>query len=87
MEISFTPVRKFFKHLDDLLNDPVFVTNFHKYATFAWMILIIPSLLWWRESVAWVVLMSAWANVAGHWSSYQASRVEKKQDEQVDTTE
>lgn len=64
------------------LNDPVFTTEFHKYATFMWMLLVIPSVLFWSESVTWVVLMSVWANVAGHWSSYQASRVERKQDEQ-----
>lgn len=71
-----------FRTVRNKLNDPVFTTEFHKYATFVWMILIIPSLFWWADSVRWVVLMSVWANVAGHWSSYQASRVERKQDEQ-----
>jgi hypothetical protein len=28
------------------------------------------------------VLMSVWANIAGHWSAYQASRTEVKQDKQ-----
>jgi hypothetical protein len=39
---------------------------------------MIPSLIWWRESVPWLVIMSVWANVAGHWSSWQASRAERK---------
>lgn len=38
-----------------------------------WMALVIPSLFWWRESVPWIVFMSVWANVVGHWSSYQAA--------------
>jgi hypothetical protein len=72
---------RFFSAARTKLNDPVFTTEFHKYATFTWILLVIPSFLWWKESIAWVVFMSVWANVAGHWSSYQASRVERKQDE------
>jgi len=44
-------------------------------------VLIVPSVLWWRSSLPWIVLMSVWANLAGHWSSWQASRVEVKEDE------
>jgi hypothetical protein len=59
------------------LHDPAFTTSFHKWATLIWLLLLIPSLLWWRESIVWVVLMSVWANIAGHWSAYQASRAEQ----------
>lgn len=59
------------------LHDPAFTTAFHKWATLAWILLLIPSLIWWRESIAWVVTMSVWANIAGHWSAYQASRAEE----------
>jgi hypothetical protein len=27
--------------------------------------------------VPWLVFMSLWANVIGHWSAYQAARAEK----------
>lgn len=30
-----------------------------------WLALVAPSLLWWRNSIAWVVFMSVYANVAG----------------------
>lgn len=73
-------MKNLFSAVHEKLNDPEFTTSFHKYATIAWVILMVPSIFWWSESVRWIVLMSAWANVAGHWSSYQASRVEKKQD-------
>lgn len=44
--------------------------------TLMWLVLIIPTLLWWRESILWVAMMSIWANVASHASGYQAARAE-----------
>lgn len=67
--------------LIELIQDPTFLRHFHGYATLVWILLIIPSLLWWSESILWVVLMSTWANIAGHWSAWQAARVETKEDE------
>ncbi|MFI7448096.1 hypothetical protein ACIBQX_11410 [Nonomuraea sp. NPDC049714] len=57
-----------------------FWQHFHLAATITWIALMIPSLLWWKDSIPWLVIMSVWANVAGHWSSWQASRAERKQD-------
>ena len=74
-------MKKFFATVRDKLHDPYFTTQFHKYATFIWILLVIPTVLLWPESILWLALMSVWANVAGHWSSYQASRAEQKQDE------
>lgn len=51
--------------------------RFHGYATLVWMMLVVPTLLWWSESILWVALMSIWANVAGHWSAWQAARAEE----------
>lgn len=50
----------------------------HLGLTCVWFALLVPSLIWWRESVPWLVFMSVWANVAGHWSAYQGSRAEEK---------
>jgi len=44
-----------------------------KYLTIIWAILIIPSVAFWRNSVPWLVLMSAWANFAAHWAAYQGT--------------
>lgn len=77
-------MRNFAKNVRLTLHSPEFTTNFHKYATIVWILLLIPSLLWWSEAIIWVVLMSVWANIAGHWSAYQASRAELKQDENSD---
>lgn len=73
-------MRNFFDKIRSMLHDPTFSTNLHKYSTIVWILLIIPGLLFWKESLVFIVLMSLWANVVGHWSSYQASRAEKKID-------
>lgn len=41
-----------------------------------WAVLIVPSLIWWRESVPWLVAMSVWANVAGHFAAWMGARSE-----------
>ena len=58
-----------------------FLKRFHGWMTVLWAVLIPVSVIWLKESIAWIVLMSVWANFVGHWSSWQATRVEKKQDE------
>lgn len=62
----------------DWLNDSQKLRRFHGYATVVWLGLVVPSVTVWRESIGWVVFMSVWANVAGHWSSWQAARAEQK---------
>lgn len=48
----------------------------HMLMTGLWALLVVPTLLWWRESILWVAFMSLYANVVGHWGAYQAARVE-----------
>lgn len=48
----------------------------HALLTVAWFLAIIPTVLWWRESVLWVALISCYANAAAHFSAYQGSRAE-----------
>ena len=80
-------MKDFFSKIRNKLHDPVFTTDFHKWATIVWILLLIPSVLFWSEAIMWVVLMSVWANIAGHWSAYQASRAELKQDEANGTSD
>lgn len=54
------------------------LAHFHLVATIIWTLLVIPSVLWWKESIAWVVLMSVWANLASHFAAWQAARGEVK---------
>lgn len=52
--------------------------TFNLIATGVWITLIVPTLLWWKESILWVALMSIWANVVGHYSAYIAARAEQE---------
>jgi hypothetical protein len=60
---------------------PEHLKTFHAVMTCVWLLAILPSVMWWRESLTWIVFMSVWANVAGHFSSWQATRVEVNQEE------
>ena len=46
--------------------------------TVGWLVFAAPVLLipGWKESIALLVFISIYANVAGHFSSWQAARVE-----------
>ncbi|MDX6220626.1 MAG: hypothetical protein QOJ48_2307, partial [Frankiales bacterium] len=58
---------------------------FHGWMTLAWGVLIpITVFTGLKGSIIWIALMSVWANFVGHFSSWQAARVEVKQDDQVD---
>ena len=50
--------------------------RFHAAMTVVWLLLVIPTALWWRESITWLSIMSVWANVAGHFGSWQGARAE-----------
>lgn len=43
-----------------------------------WTLLLIPTLLLWKESVLWVAAMSLYANFVGHLSAAKASRAEQE---------
>ena len=43
-----------------------------------WILLLLPTLVWWRDSVLWVAIMSVYAIVIAHWSAYQGARAEEK---------
>ena len=47
--------------------------------TVLWLLLIIPTLIWWKDSILWVAMMSIWANVASHFAAYIAGRAEEAQ--------
>jgi hypothetical protein len=54
------------------------MSRLHLYLTLVWALLALPTILWWRESVFWVALMSLYANFVGHWSAYQAAKAEER---------
>lgn len=50
----------------------------HASLTLTWALLAVPTLVWWKESILWVALMSLYANIASHWAAYQGSRAEEE---------
>lgn len=53
-----------------------YLRRFHAVATIAWLLLLIPSLIWWAHSILWVIVLSVWANVASHFGAWQSTRAE-----------
>lgn len=62
--------------------EPEFQAKFHATMTVFWVIMVIPALLLWKESILFVIFISLWANVASHWASFQAAHGEKRVKEQ-----
>lgn len=42
--------------------------------TIAWVILMVPSVIWWKNSVPWLIFMSVWANVAASAAAWMAAK-------------
>lgn len=64
--------------------DPVFMRRVNGWFTTFWIAMIPVSYeLGWLKSVSYVSALSLWALVSGHWSAWQAARVEVAQAEQV----
>jgi hypothetical protein len=54
----------------------VWLRRFHAVATIAWLLLAVPSVLWWKHSILWVIILSVWANFASHFAAWQSTRAE-----------
>ena len=65
---------------------PVFIKRCHLVAAVMWVGLAIPSLIWWKDSVLWVILISIYANIVGHLSGYSAARADEAAEESEDST-
>ena len=60
--------------------DPVFMRKVNGWFTIFWIVMIPVSILTgWISSVTYVAALSLWALVSGHWSAWQAARVEVEQ--------
>lgn len=59
------------------LSDPKTWVKVHGGLALTWALLTVPALLWWRESVAFVVVASVYANFAGSVASWQAAKADQ----------
>lgn len=69
------------------LNDPNFTKKFHGWATVFWIAMAFPSMLLWSASIPYLVGLSVYAVVTGHWAAYQAVSVELNQKEDANVQE
>jgi uncharacterized membrane protein len=53
-------------------------STIHTALTLVWVVLAVPTLILWRESVLWVALMSLWANIASHWAAREAAKAKEQ---------
>jgi hypothetical protein len=68
--------------------DPVFMRRVNGWLTIAWIVMIPISIATgWIHSVAYISALSLWALVSGHWSAWQAARVEVAQQREMDERE
>lgn len=59
---------------------PLFLRRVNGWLTIFWVVMVPVSIeAGWINSVAYVSALSLWALVSGHWSAWQAARVEVKQ--------
>lgn len=66
-----------------LLRDDHLDRRVHGALTVLWLFLAFPAVVYWRNSVPFLVAVSVYANFVGHWSSYQAAKAEKNLEEVV----
>lgn len=60
--------------------DPIFMRRVNGWFTIFWIAMIPVSFgMHWLSSVTYVSALSLWALVSGHWSAWQAARVEVAQ--------
>jgi len=68
---------------ESVQGDPVFMRRLNGWLTMFWIAMIPVSFeLGWLKSVTYVSALSLWALVSGHWSTWQAARVEVTQQQE-----
>src|SRR5881409_1079708 len=65
--------------------DPVFMRRVNGWLTIFWVAMIPISIVThWIDKVTYVAALSLWALVSGHWSAWQAARVEVNQQKEAE---
>ena len=63
----------------------MFMRRVNGWLTIFWLVMIPVSLVTgWINSITYVAALSLWALVSGHWSAWQAARVEVNQAEEME---
>lgn len=49
----------------------------HLILTWGWVALLVPTILWWKDSILFIGMASVYANVVSHWTAWQAAKAEE----------
>jgi len=66
---------------DRFQNDPVFMRKLNGWLALIWLAAALPICIYLASSVPFLVFVSVYAVVTGHWSTWQSARVEVRQAE------
>lgn len=55
----------------------------HAVALVVWLVLAIPTFLFWKSSLIWIVAMSWYAIVASHWSAWEGAKATQAVEDQA----
>lgn len=55
------------------LDDPKFSKKVHAILAIVWLIASIPIMIWFKNSISFLVFISVYACVASHWSGFDAA--------------
>lgn len=50
--------------------------NLHLGLAVLWAVLLVPTVIWWKNSILWVAGCSLYANVIAHLAAYAGARAE-----------
>lgn len=57
----------------DKLDDPKFAKRVHAWLAIIWLVASVPIMIWLKNSISFLVFISVYAVVAGHWSGFDAA--------------
>lgn len=60
--------------------NPIWLRRYHLTAMIVWIGLAIPGLIFWKESITFVIIMSLYANFAAEFAAYQGARNETEEE-------
>ncbi len=58
-------------------------STLHKILTIVWVLMLVPTLVWWSNSLTWVLMISIYANIVSHWGAYEAAKGKEQSDKKT----
>jgi hypothetical protein len=69
-------IQKIVAPIANMLDDPARVARIHAWSVLFWLLCTPVTILWFSQSILWVLMISLWANIASHATGWSAARSE-----------